>query len=475
MPKIKGVDKMVTATSTIVNNDKICIDIEDKDITIELLQILLELHAPIVTGKFKKLDDYYKGNQAILNRVIEDKSKPNNRPVTNFCSYVSDILVSFFVGKPISYTSTDKELLKVLGKVFADNDEQSENHDLGHKASIKGQSFELVYLDEEGNICFNTLDTDGVIMVYSTDIKNTPTMAIRYYTVHNYVTDIDIIKVEVYTKTHIYYYTDNGGMIVYDSQEQHYFKEVPIIEYKNNRYNRGDFENIMTLNDLYNQNLGDISNDIGYFSNAYLVLENMDATEEEDITKMNENRVILTSEGGKAYFLTKQLNDQVVQNHRNNLAEDIHKIAYVPDLSKDINSNVSGAALKTKMFTTADVIVNKERKFKKALQTRIRLIVDILNLKGYKDDKGKNMVTHPYNYKDITITFHRNMPTGLYEDADSISKMSTVVSKQTLLKEVGIEDVDAEMKLIEDDNNSQVDLNNLHDVVPPKVVDTVVK
>lgn len=444
----------------ITENIKVCIDILDENITPKLIQTLLDLHAPIITGRFNVLDKYYKGEHEILNRTIEDSTKPNHKPVTNYCSYVSDTLVGFFVGKPASYTSIDKEFLEVLTKVFADNDEQAENHDLGHKASIKGQSFELVYLDEKGNICFNCLDTDSVIMVYDTSIKNIPSMAIRHYTVHDYIKDADIVKIEVYTKTNIYYYTNDGG-IVFDNQLPHYFGEVPILEYANNRYRRGDFENIIPLNDLYNLNQADISNDISYFSNAYLVLENMSGTTAEDVAKINENRVILTSENGKAYFLTKQLNDQVVQNHRNNLAEDIHKIAYVPDLSKDINSNVSGTALKTKMFTTADVIVNKERKFKKSLQTRIRLIATILNLKGYKDDKGKNMVTHPYNYKDIMLTFHRNMPTGLYEDADSISKMSTVVSKQTLLKEVGIEDVDAEIKLLEDDKNSMVDLDNL--------------
>ena len=458
-------------------NTKICMDITDAEITPDLLQTLLDLHSPIVSGRFKVLDDYYKGNQEILNRVIEDSTKPNNKPVTNFCSNISDILTGYFIGKPVSYISTDKEFLNIMLKVFADNDEQAENHDLGHKASIKGQSFELVYLDEDGNICFNCLDTDSVIMVYSTDIKNVPCMAIRYYTVHNYIENTDIIKIEVYTKTNIYYYTNEGG-IVLDGSEQHYFNEVPIVEFSNNRYHKSDFENIITLQNMYNLNNADISNDIAYFSNAYLVLENMDGTKSEDIADINENRVILTSENGKAYFLTKQLNDAVVQNHRNNLSEDIHKISYVPDLSKEINSNVSGSALKTKMFTTTDVIINKERKFKKALQTRIKLIATILNLKGYKDDNGKDLKTHDYNYKDIAINFHRNMPVGTYETADDISKMSTVVSQKTLLTEIGIEDVQAEIKQIEDEKNTMVDLENLHtptDTVPadttPKVVD----
>ncbi|HEY5524965.1 MAG TPA: phage portal protein [Clostridium sp.] len=456
----------------LTKNTKICMDITDAEITTDLLQILLDLHAPIVSGRFKILDDYYTGEHLILLRVIEDDTKPNNKPVTNFCSYITDTLTGFFVGKPVSYTSKDKEFLEVLTKVFADNDEQTENHDLGHKASVKGQGFEVVYLDEEGNINFDCLDTDTILMIYDTSIKSVPLMAVRHYTLHNYILDTDVIKIVVYTKTNIYYYTDDGG-IVLDSSEAHYFGEVPIVEYANNRYHRGDFENIITLNDMYNKNNADISNDIEYFSNAYLVLENMDGTESEDIDKINENRVILTSEGGKAYFLTKQLNDAVVQNHRNNLSEDIHKISYTPDLSKEIASNVSGNALKTKMFTTADIIVNKERKFKKSLQTRIKLIATILNLKGYKDEEGKEMVTHEYNYKDIAMKFHRNMPTGMYETADDVSKMSTAVSQKTLLTEIGIEDVDAEIEQIELEKSTMVDLDNLHTETPPVEDDPV--
>jgi len=439
------------------DNIKIVMDVEDADITIELIDKLLELHNPIVSGRFKTLDNYYRGTHDILNRAIEDATKPNNKPVTNFCSYITDTLTGFFVGKPVSYTSINKNYLLQLEEIFKRNDEQAENHDLAHKASIKGQSFELVYVNEESEICFDALDTDSVVMVYDTTIKNKPCMAIRYYTVHDYLEDTDITKIDVYTKTNIYHYT-KGEKVKLDSPENHYFKEVPIIEYANNRYRRGDFENIITLNDLYNKNEADISNDIEYFSNAYLVLENMSGTEGEDIAKLKQDRVILTSEGGKAYFLTKQLNDAVVNNHRNNLTEDIHKVSYVPDLSKEINSNVSGSALKTKMYTTSDIIVNKQSKFKKSIQTRIRLITNILNA------KANNFVD-----SDIKINFHRNMPTGLYETADDVSKMSTAVSKRTLLTEIGIEDVDAEMKLIDDENNTMVDVDNLH---TPPVADT---
>jgi len=435
------------------DNIKITMDIKDEDITPELINKLLDIHQSVVFNRFKILDDYYKSKHDILNRVIEDPDKPNNKPVTSFCTYITDTLTGFFVGKPISYTSKNKEYLKVLSDIFDANDEKAENHDLAHKASIKGQSFELVYTDEESNICFDCLDTDSVIMVYDNTIKNNPCMAIRYYYIYDYLKDSKTVKIDIYTKTNIYHYTSIDSNLTFDSLEEHYFGEVPIIEYPNNRYRRGDFENVITLNDIYNKNNADISNDVEYFSNAYLVLENMSGTTGEDIKTINENRVILTSENGKAYFLTKQLNDQVVNNHRNNLSEDIHKVSYVPDLSKEINSNVSGSALRQRFFNTEQTIVNKERKFKKAIETRIRLITKIWNLKNSTD----------YNYKDIIITFSRNIPINLIELSDSASKFAGLVSKKTLLANMPfVEDVDAELLQLEKEQNANIDLDNLH-------------
>lgn len=439
--------------TVISDNIKITMDIkDDSEITPELINRLIDVHKPIVYNRFKILDDYYKSKHEILNRIIEDPDKPNNKPVTSFCTYIADTLTGFFVGKPISYTSKNKEYLVALTKIFDDNDEKAENHDLAHKASIKGQSFELVYLDEEGNICFDCLDTDSVIMVYDNSIKNIPCMAIRYYSTYDYLTDSETIKIDVYTKSNIYQYTKIDDGVALDSSEEHYFGEVPIIEYANNRYRRGDFENIITLNNIYNKNSADISNDVEYFSNAYLVLENMSGTNGEDIKLINENRVILTSENGKAYFLTKQLNDATVNNHRNNLSEDIHKISYVPDLSKEINSNVSGSALRQRFFNTEQTIVNKERKFKKAIQTRIRLITKMLNLKGSS-----------FDYKDIETIFSRNIPINLIELSDSASKFTGIVSKKTLLSNMPfVEDVDAELAQLEAEQQANIDLDNLH-------------
>ncbi|KEI89322.1 hypothetical protein N493_07375 [Clostridium botulinum B2 433] len=407
-----------------IDNKKICLS--DSTISTELIERLLETHQPIITNRFKKLQDYYNGNHSILKRAISDVEKPNNKAVANFCQYTTDILTGFFMGKPVTYTSQNNKLLNDIKNIMKANDEASENHTLAHKSSVKGQSFELIYKNENSNTCFDNLDTDSVICVYDNTIKKEIALALRYYIDKDILTNKEKTIIEVYTKNKIMKYEKVENEISFISEEDHYFKEVPIIEFPNNRYRKSDFEGIMTLNDMYNLNTSDVANDIAYFSNCYLVLENMLDTKKEDIVKLKEDRVLLTSENGKAYYLTKQLNDKAVQNHRENLKEDIHKFSYVPDLNDIGNvSNLSGNAIKQKFFATEQVICNKEREFKKALQKRLRLIINDLNLQG-----------NNYDVNEIEIIFNRNIPNNIVELSDAVSKFAGFLPFESTLEEL---------------------------------------
>lgn len=64
--------------------------------------------------------------------------------------------------------------------------------------------------------------------------------------------------------------------------------------------------------------------------------------------------------------------------------------------------------MKYKLFATDQIIAQKQRKFKTALQKRIRLILNILNIKGASD----------FDYRDITVVFNDNKP---YNELDNIN------------------------------------------------------
>jgi hypothetical protein len=42
---------------------------------------------------------------------MKDKAKPNNKIANAYASYITDTLVGYFIGEPISYTSNDDVLL----------------------------------------------------------------------------------------------------------------------------------------------------------------------------------------------------------------------------------------------------------------------------------------------------------------------------------------------------------------------------
>ena len=103
---------------------------------------------------------------------------------------------------------------------------------------------------------------------------------------------------------------------------------------------------------------------------------------------------------------------------------------------ESFSGNLTGVAISYKIWGMDQIVSVKERKFKKGLQRRIRLITNILNT------TGKN-----WNYKDIDITFSRNMPQNLQELADIVTKLKGLVSNETLLAILPfVDDIQLEME-----------------------------
>ena len=105
--------------------------------------------------------------------------------------------------------------------------------------------------------------------------------------------------------------------------------------------------------------------------------------------------------------------------------------------------NASGVAIKYKLMAMENRISCTERYFKKALQRRLEMICNVLNFKG-----------NNFNYTDVKITFDRNIPVNMQEDAATVQQLNGIVSKKTLLSQLPfIEDVDAELERLKEDDD----------------------
>ena len=249
--------------------------------------------------------------------------------------------------------------------------------------------------------------------------------AIRHYRVYN----LDGVTyeefVDVYDKDTVTNYSYSGGSLhIIGGPEPHYFDDVPIVEYINNRQRRGDFEGVISLIDAYNKAQSLTLDDMEDFTDAYLILRGSGGMTDEDIKTLRKNKVMNVDEGGGAEWLIKNLNDTYIENIKNRLQRDIHKFSSVPDMSdENFVGNASGVAIKYKLIGLEQVRSRKERGFKESLQRRIELIAGMLKLKNKAD----------VDFRDIEITFTANIPANNEEQANIVKNLYGLVSQKRLL------------------------------------------
>ena len=378
--------------------------------------------------RLQKLYDYYKGKTAICGRILADASKPNNKIVNPYASYITDTFTGYFLGEPITYTSKNEQLLARIDELYNYNDEAAENAELAKDASIFGVAYELLYTDENADIRFKKIDAIKAIPIYDNTLEEDLLYFIRYYDNTDIMTNKTTTFVEVYSREWIRYYVDEYAL-EFVREVPHAFKGVPINIYQNNEELLGDFENVISLIDAYDKITSDSVNDMEYFADCYLALYGMSGTEAEDITAMKEQRVLLMETDARAEWLTKQINDTYVENLKNRIDTQIHKFSRCPALTDaDFAANASGVAMKYKLMGLETATSKKERACKKALQRRLELICNVYSVMGTD-----------FDYREIQMNFTRNIPSNLVEMADVISKIGHLLSEETQISLLPIE------------------------------------
>lgn len=393
------------------------------ELSIEDIQKFIKKHKA-ESIRYIKLQKYYEGKHDILDHTSRD-GQPNNKIVNPYPKYITDMLVGYFVGQPISYTSKEEDgLLEDLQAIFDYSDEQEENLELAKICSIKGKAYELLYRDEDARIRFNEFGPDQMFVIYDMTISPSIKFAIRYYDVGE--GNDKITYAEVYDKEVCTLYKGKDSDLSLEQITPHTFKDVPVVEYVNNKEEQGDFEQVITLIDAYNKAQSNTLNDMDQFTDAYLILVNMAGTDSERVDELKRDRVMLLDDDGDAKWLIKEINDAWVENYKDRVRRDIHKFSYTPDMQDEsFGNNLSGVSIRYKILAMEQIRSNKERKFKKGLQRRIELICNSLRL-----EKDIDLFT------DINIKFANTLPQNIYELSQTIKNLSPYLSSETLLNQL---------------------------------------
>jgi len=397
--------------------------------------------------RLTRLYNYYIGDQAILERAKSDKLS-NNRLVCNYCQYISDIASAYLLGAPVSYTA-DHDILPIIDILNA-ADAQTQDVDLALDSSIFGRCYEMVYMssDEKPVPKFARVSPLNSFVVYDDTVEQKPVFGVHYYPIFDDFGTLIGYKGVYSTAAFITDIELTTGLEVKTSGEpiEHYFGSVTIDEIYNNGQRRGDFESVMSLNDAYNILQSDRVNDKEQFVEALLVIKGqvLGDTDEEsyDTYKaLKEHGVMTLDAGSDAAYLTRQFDENSVEVLKTSIENDIHKFSCVPDMSdENFAGNVSGVAMRYKLFALEQKTRIKERYFAEGMRYRLAWI------QKYLETTGKGSIP----IDDISINFTRPLPTNIMEEAQAAAQLDGLVSKETLLGTLSIvKDPAAEVEALE--------------------------
>lgn len=393
--------------------------------------------------RYRRLHDYYLGNQAINQK--DDGSKI----VTNMCKYTVDSIVGYMAGNPITYTYDEdgegaEDARQVIDLLKKQSSPQMDKEVLTFM-SIYGRAFRLVYHADDAQLTpkSTVLDPMQAFVAYTGTVEPESLFGATVYGQLN-EEGKEEFYLTVYTRNEVQYWYGkgkDGPWSTYQESRPHKFGRVPLVEYKNSMEYVGDFEGIMSLQDAYNSLMSDRQDDKDAFANAMLAIQGaiIGSTPDEiedgkDFLK--KHRILQLDDDAKAEFLTKTMNEADVQTYANALMNDIHKIAKVPNLSdENFANNASGVAMLYKLYGTEMLAGDKQVNFDKG---------ELYLFKCYDAGLHNSLGSPEYQSRIDFSTMHPvlryNVPTDISYEAQSLATYAGtgIVSRRTLMEAASI-------------------------------------
>lgn len=370
--------------------------------------------------RLQMLFDYYEGNPHKVGDDTPDKRPQDNDEVfVNNAKYVTDMMVGFTVGAPISYSAPKDGDIKPIIDVMNKMRIKKHDKELAKDLSVYGIGLELHYLaldpktKEKTTPKIASIDPRGMFVVVDDTVDRTKLFAVRYLEKTN-LKDEKFYEFNIYTKqgTFTYYSKDlelkKENLIQEVKFKVHYYKDVPVTEYRNNEEKQGDYEQQLSQMDAYNKLQTGRIKDKENFIKAVMVLYGFSLPEERP-EEVNGNMVIeapAKEDGGGAEFLVNTFDETSVQVLADALLDDFHKTSYVPNLNdENFGGNATGVAMKYKLFGLLLAISTKIGYMEDGLIERLQLLSNIVSVKDKVVDVEGTKITFkpnlPINRKEV--------------------------------------------------------------------------
>lgn len=393
--------------------------------------------------RLKELNRYYEGlNTTILRKARrKEEHLADHRAVHNFAEYISTFIQGYIAGVPIKTEYPEDEdrgeeresTNDLLQRINRMNEADEHNSELVLDQSIYGRAYELVYRRADDTIRFVRLNPEQTFVIYSDDIEREPIASIRYQKSFG---DENTLKIYLYTPDQVYEYEydiQKKDAIRLIDETEHYFQDVPIVEYENNSSRRGDFEAVLNLIDMYDSAQSDLANYSQDLNDAMLKIRGYVKMDTQNAQEMKKHNILLLKPAvapdgsvgqADADYIYKQYDVAGMEAYKTRIANDIFLLSSVPNLlDSQFSGTQSGEALKMKLFGLSQKRATKERKFKRSLRNRYRLIKQIMDVAS----EGQ------FDVEKLQITFTENIPRAISQELEWFSKLGGKLSEATML------------------------------------------
>lgn len=434
------------------------VEFDEKNIKKELVVKLIREHEKQLP-RFKKLKKYYLGEHDILSKQ-RAKNKPNYKPVCNHAKDIADTSTGYFMGNTISYSNSEDTDIDELLIAFDNAEVDESDHDNALDMAIYGVAYEYVYARENENILdIKSLEVENTFIVYDDSIEQQPLFGVYYFKRKENKADTETYQAVIMTKQFVYSIVLEGKEkgVISDKPIPHNMGDIPIIEYKNNKYSIGDFEQQIGLIDSYNSLTANRINDKEQFIDSILVLygARLGDDEEESIKAMEslaEHKLLELHPEARAEYLSKTLNENEVETLRNAVKQDIYTFSHIPNLTdENFAGNSSGVAMEFKLLGLEMITKIKQRYYVKGLKKRIKLFANYLGLTQIAIDANS-----------IIPNFSRSLPKNLLEISQIVSNLDGKVSQETLLSQIPfVEDPTSEIEKVNEEKQENIAQNQL--------------
>ena len=404
------------------------------------------------------------GEDIRLKKLQEDMYKSNEKPHVfynkkkimingyNLLKPLCDTATTTFLGRVPDIVTNgnekERERISAFNLKLKHNDFEEEISDTALQGSITGSGFLGIYADIGDEFPhFRSLDPLYTNVVYDCSIAMKRLFAFHIYWDASSQGGINGKYVcLVYTKTKIYaFYTPQISipskmafsvyplqLFLIDGAElsyvvDHGFKDIPIVEFRNNKDCLSDCKAVLGLIALYSELQNNRFQNVDDIINYLLVIKNLDLGDENEnqqaIRMIKDNRVLpLVGQDTDAKFLSNPLNQTDIQRLADDYKNLIHYVSHIPDFtSVEFTQNASDPILKAKTKPLLDLCIEKEKWFNKGYMIVLDIVLDFV-----KKNSPKLYSKISFDLDNIDLVYSHTLPSNDTDMVHNIVNLANV-------------------------------------------------